>query len=406
VSETAENESRPDPTTSDSPAELSPDPTTTSGAAADRALEALATYRTAVDDDGLVLYAGTNALSPAVEAAHDPQIATRPPGVGFIDEIAAIAARAVAAVMRAPQAEIRPPSATIANLAVYAALTEPGDTIAALPERAGGHASHHASGAAGVRGLRVVELPYADFDVDLARLEPFLAREKPRLIVVGGTLMLFPYRLQALVELARAANAQVLYDASHVAGLIAGGAFQDPLREGAGIMTFSTYKSFGGPPGGAIAAPDPDIAEAITKAVTGLTTNYDAGRLVPLTIAAAELQRTGGQYARACIANARRLGAALAARGLDVLAADRGYTASHHLAVHAPAASAARLADAGIHASAATATVLRLGTQELTRRGFGEAAMDDVADLMGRVLLDGEPPSAVREDVRALRAAL
>jgi glycine hydroxymethyltransferase len=355
-----------------------------------------------VEEHELVLYAGTNALSPAVKAAHDPQISTRPPGVGYVDEIAAIAAQAVAAAMRAPHAEIRPPSATIANLAVYAALTEPGDTIAALPDWAGGHASHHANGAAGVRGLRVVELPYADFDVDVARLEPFLARERPRLIVVGGTLMLFPHRLAPLVEIARATDARVLYDASHVAGLIAGGAFQDPLAEGADVMTFSTYKSFGGPPGGAIIASAPDLTAALTRAVTGLTTNYDAGRLVPLTIAATELRRSGGRYAHACIANAQRLGAALAARGFDVLAADRGYTASHHLAVHAGAA-VARLAEAGIHASAATANVLRLGTQELTRRGFGEAAMDTIADLMARVLVHGESPATVREDVRALR---
>jgi glycine hydroxymethyltransferase len=371
--------------------------------AADRALEALAAYRSAIDEHGLVLYAGTNALSPAVAAAHHPQIATRPPGVGYVDELAAIAARAVAAAMRAPHAEVRPQSATIANLAVYAALTEPGDTIAALPDWAGGHASHHASGAAGVRGLRVVELPYADLDIDLTRLEPFLAREKPRLIVVGGTLMLFPYRLGTLVELAHAAEARVLYDASHVAGLIAGGTFQDPLGDGADVMTFSTYKSFGGPPGGAIVAPEPVTAAAVARAVSGLTTNYDAGRLVPLTIAATELQRSGAQYARDCIVNARRLGAALAARGFDVAAAERGYTASHHLAVHAPAAGVARLAEAGIRASAATPTVLRLGTQELTRRGFDEAAMDTVADLMARVLVDGESPASVREDVHALR---
>jgi glycine hydroxymethyltransferase len=350
-----------------------------------------------------MLYAGTNALSPAVVAAHNPQLATRPPGVGYIEEIAEIAAQAVAAAMRAPRAEIRPLSATIANLAVYAALTEPGDTIAALSENAGGHSSHHASGAAGVRGLRVVELPYADFDVDLTRLEPFLARERPRLIVVGGTLMLFPHRLGALVELAHAANARVLYDASHVAGLIAGDTFQDPLAEGADVMTFSTYKSFGGPPGGAIVASDPGIAEAITRAVSGLTTNYDAGRLVPLTIAATELQRSGARYARACIANARRLGAALAARGFRVVAAERGYTDSHHLAVLSPAENVARLAKAGIYASAATTTVLRLGTQELTGRGFDEAAMDEVADLMARVLLDGERPAALRKEVHSLR---
>lgn len=405
--------------------------------------------------NGLVLYAGTNALSPAAIAAHDPQLGTRPPRVAGVPEAEAAAARAVAAAMRIPTADVRLPTATLANLAVYVALTDPGDTLAALPPWAGSHASHRADGAAGARGLRVVELPYdaERLDVDLDALPDFLARERPRLIVIGGTLMLFPHRLAPLVELAHTAEAAVLYDASHIAGLIAGGTFQDPLGDGADAMTFSTYKSFGGPPGGVIAAGDP----AVTASVTGLTTNYNAGRLAALAVAAEELRRFGRDYARACIANARRLGAGLTAAGLEVLAAERGYTESHHLAVMAPEAdplaraapgadsfapdaaasrtdplapaaavsgtdslesdaaafAATRLAAADIHASAALAPgpdgpvpvpVLRFGTQELTRRGFDEADMDEVAALLARVLVDGEPPERVREDVHALRA--
>ena len=88
--------------------------------------------------------------------------------------------------MRARFAEVRPTSATLANLAVYTALTAPGDTIAVLPDWAGGHLSHHAVGAPGVRGLRVVPLPYDDeaLDVDVDALPAFLARERPALVVL------------------------------------------------------------------------------------------------------------------------------------------------------------------------------------------------------------------------------
>ena len=96
------------------------------------------------------------------------------------------ASEAIARVMGARFAEVRATSATLANLAVYTALAQPGDTIAVLAGWAGGHLSHHAVGAPGVRGLRVVELPYDDeaLDVDVDALDGFLARERPAL--VGG----------------------------------------------------------------------------------------------------------------------------------------------------------------------------------------------------------------------------
>ena len=101
-------------------------------------------------------------------------------------------------------------------------------------------------------------------DVDLDALEAFLARERPVLVVVGASLMLFPHRLR---EIAALVAVPLLYDASHVAGLIAEGRFQDPLAEGADLVTFSTYKSFGGPPGGAIVTNDAALAEAVATAV-------------------------------------------------------------------------------------------------------------------------------------------
>jgi glycine hydroxymethyltransferase len=303
--------------------------------------------------------------------------------------------------MRARYAEVRPASATLANLAVYTALAQPGDTIAVLPETAGGHLSHHEAGAPGVRGLRVATLPYRDHDVDLAALEAFLAREQPVLVVVGASVMLFPHRLR---EIAALVGVPLLYDASHVAGLIAEGRFQDPLAEGADLVTFSTYKSFGGPPGGAIVTNDAELAEAVATAVyPGLTANYDAARLVPMAAAALEHERSAGAYADRCIANARALAAALAAAGFDVAGAERGFTESHHVALRGGGADAARrLAEANILLSATAAGGLRLGTQAITRQGFNAAHMPAIAALFSAVLRAGAPPDGVRPDVAAL----
>jgi glycine hydroxymethyltransferase len=394
------------------------------GAAADA-------VRRALDDDGLVLYAGTNAPLADAEEVHDVRIGVRGitgdpgetarpgiPGIDGVDVLEVLTARAVGATMRAPFADVRPQSATLANLAVYAGLTPPGATIAALAARAGGHFSHHEHGAAGIRGHRVAELPFDPErqDVDLERLPAFLAHHEPRLVILGGSVQLFANDVAAVAEEARRAGARLLFDASHTAGLIAGGAFPNPLEGGADAVTFSTYKSYGGPPGGAIALREAGVAQAVAAAVfPGLTANYDASRLRPLLFAARWLLREGEAYAAGCVAAARALAQALVADGLDVMAAARGYTETNQLLVRMedrPAADAAvaRCAAAGVYLSAAEhcdergrGAALRLGTQELVRRGLGPRDMEAVARLLAALLRGTATSVETRRDVHALR---
>ena len=397
----------------------------------ERASRAVRAHIEAMDANGLVLYAGTNAMTGAVAAAHDVQLGVRPslgdpaekvqPGLEHLEVLEVLTTRSVAATMRAPYADVRVQSATLANLAVYAGLTPVGATLAALPRRAGGHFSHHAEGAAGIRGHRVVALPYdaSAHDVDVDALPSFLHRERPALVILGGTLMLFPHRLDRILDVTRAFGVRVLYDASHVAGLIAAGRFQQPLDDGVDVVTFSTYKSYGGPPGGAIATSDPEVAERVFAAVyPGLTANFDAGRLRALGIAAAYLLTHGDDYSAHCVDMARALGQVLADAGLLIAGRDRGFTESHHLAVLLPDAVTAqwavgRLERAGIYVSAMEVATdrgpmaaLRLGTQELVRRGFAAADMPEIGAPIARILADGEPPAAVSPTVAALRQRL
>ena len=128
--------------------------------------------------------------------------------------------------------------------------------------------------------------------------------------------MLAPHPVAEIADAAHAVGATVLFDAAHVAGLVAGGSFQSPLAEGADVMTCSTYKSFGGPPGGLVLCDDERIAEAVDRAVyPGLTANYDASRLAALCVAEAEVLAFWGGYAEACIANARALADGLVGEG-------------------------------------------------------------------------------------------
>ncbi|WP_308249848.1 serine hydroxymethyltransferase [Sphaerisporangium fuscum] len=395
--------------------------------------DSLARHRRAFDEDGIVLYAGTNTMTPRALAVHEATVSSRPsmgwPGEKFqaglehLDVLETLAPLGMASLMEGRFAEVRLQSATLANLACYTAFARPGDTIAVLPEAAGGHASHHAQGVAGIRGLRVVDLPYdaAGFTIDHERLPGFLRRERPAVVVIGASLMLFPHDVAGVRAACDEVGATLLYDASHVAGLVAGRRFQRPLEEGAHVLTMSTYKSFGGPPGAAIVTRDEELAERVSAAAyPGLTANYDAARLAPLAVTVAELAESGPAYADACMANARALAAALHAAGFTVAAAGLGWTASHHVAVDAGAfgggdEAARALAAGGVYLSGIglpdqapgePMRGLRIGTQEITRRGFTPGRMEALAELMRRLLLDKEDPAAVLPDTTALRRSV
>ncbi|WP_229795587.1 serine hydroxymethyltransferase [Saccharothrix coeruleofusca] len=402
----------------------------TAAGVADTVRKALDAHTAQFDDDGIVLYAGTNVLSPAAAAAHRTSVSSRPSmgwpgekyqvGLEHLDTLEVLAPLLVAELVEGAHAEVRLQSATLANLAVYAAFARPGDTIAVLPEAAGGHASHHAQGAPAIRGLTVVDLPYdpESLDIDYDRLPAFLRAHRPRIVVIGASLMLFPHDVAAARAAADEVGAVLLYDASHVAGLVAGKVFQRPLHEGAHVLTFSTYKSFGGPSGGCVVTRDPELARRVSAvAYPGMLANYDAGRLGALAVTAAELAEWGGAYATDCVTNAQALAQALHDNGFRLARRDAEFTRSHHVAVDAAPlgggdAAAVLLGEAGIYLSGIGLPWqhpdeglrgLRIGTQEITRRGFLPADQQAIAVLMRRALLDREPPHRVRADAVALR---
>ncbi|MFI5338663.1 MAG: aminotransferase class I/II-fold pyridoxal phosphate-dependent enzyme [Candidatus Methylomirabilales bacterium] len=256
--------------------------------------------------------------------------------------------------------------------------------------------------------------------VDLDGLRKVAKDLCPVLIIVGASLVLFPYPLAEVRRIADEVGALVMYDGAHLAGLIAGGEFQEPLAQGAHLLTTSTYKTFGGPPGGLVITNDPEIARRIDRvAYPGMTANFDCARVASVAVAAAELLEFGPAYAKACLANGQAMARALATEGFDVLAAAHGFTRSHHIAVDVHglgggAPVARRLGAAHIilskfilprdaAAPAGQMSGLRLGLQEVTRRGLGPGEMSEIARLTRRVVLNGEDPARVGPEVRNLR---
>jgi glycine hydroxymethyltransferase len=372
----------------------------------------------------------TNVMNPRAEAALARGLGTRPslghPGEKYemglegIEEIEAIAAELAAEVFGATHAEVRVGSGALANLYGFMALAKPGDAIIAPPASIGGHVTHHAAGCAGLYGLVTHPAPVdADgYTVDVAALRRLAKEVRPRIITVGGSLNLFPHDVRAVRAIADEVGAVVLFDAAHQCGMIAGGAWPNPLDEGAHLVTMSTYKSLGGPAGGLIVTRDGALAERLDAiAFPGLTANFDAGRVAALALTLLDWREYGAAYARTMVEVAQALAAALAAEGLPVFAGARGFTASHQFALEAAAfgggqAASKRLREAGFLACgiglprpevAGDLNGLRLGSPEIVRRGVTAADAPELATLIAEGLRANDP-ATVAPRTAALRA--
>ena len=184
-------------------------------------------------------------------------------------------------------AEYRVGSGALANLYSFMATTQPGDVIIAPPAEIGCHVTHHKFGAAGLYGLKTIYAPIdqKNYTVDLNELAKLTKEIKPKLITIGGSLNLFPHPISEVREIADSVGAYLLFDAAHLCGMIAGKVWPQPLKEGAHLMSFSTYKSLGGPAGGLVVTNDSKLAQRLDEiAYPGLTANFDAAKTAALGI--------------------------------------------------------------------------------------------------------------------------
>lgn len=387
----------------------------------------IAENRAIHDRRGLNLNPASNVMNPAAEAllsaglgpraSLGPAGAKYETGLGAIEAVEALAAGLAARVFRAPYAEIRAGSGAMANLMAFMAVCAPGDAVIVPPAEIGGHVTHHAEGAAGLYGLRIHPAPVdaEGYTVALPALAALAERVRPRLITLGGSLNLLPHPVAAVVEIARAVGAKVLFDAAHLSGPIAGGAWPDPLAEGADLMTMSTYKSLGGSPGGLILTADAGLAERLDRiAFPGLTANADPGRAAALARTLLDWVAHGPAYAAAMAETARALAAALALEGVEVFCAGEVATRSHAFALEAAPlggghAAARRMAESGLLACGIGLPLpevpgdlngLRLGTPEISRLGFTVAEMPELAALIAAALR-GEQVAPAVADLRA-----
>jgi glycine hydroxymethyltransferase len=330
----------------------------------------------------------------------------------FIDEIEATLIGLTQRLFKVRYVEWRPVTTSMANAAAFVSLTNPGDTILVQSEAGGGNYSYNVTGFPPLVGLNVATLPYTGrcFDLDIERAGEIVRHARPRLIVIGGSNVLFPYPVHALRELADEVGALLLFDAAHVGLLIAAGRFQQPLAEGAHLMTISTHKMMAGAVGGMVLTDDPAITDAISRTVfPHMLQTRDQNKYVATAYAFAEHLEFCAAYTAQIVANVGALGQALSSAGFEVFGSDRGYSMTHQLFVRHPVVSAVEFEDrcqqsdilaartlrtAGV-LDGVSGGVIRLSVQEITRQGFTEPDMTRVAELITDAVCERRRPEEI-----------
>ena len=342
-------------------------------------------------------------------------------GTSYIDEIENQLKTNLKIMFECDHSEVRPISGTNANEAVFSRLLCPGDVVMVNSTPGGGHISHHKEGSLGKFTKNIIDIPLTKdgYHMDLENTAYLIEKAKPKMIVVGKSLFLFPEPVAELADVCNQYKTRIMYDAAHVLGLIAGKRFQRPLLEGAFLMTASTHKTYFGSQRGIILS---NMKEEYWRkidrgAFPGSSSNHHLDTLAQMAIATYEMMEFGEQYAEDTIKNAKALAAALDSHGFDVQGKEFGYTESHQVAVNVKefrggerVSKTLELNDIILNMNMLPHEPLRnhdrpegirIGVQEMTRFGMDERAMGRIAELIKECIMDKKP---VKEEVSRFRA--
>jgi glycine hydroxymethyltransferase len=333
-------------------------------------------------------------------------------GNAVIDEVETLAAGRARSLFGADHANVQALSGAAANLATYAALLEPGDTVLGMSLDAGGHLTHGWGVSVTGRWFRAVRYGVRrdTGTADLDEVRELALRERPKLIWCGGTAIPRTIDFAGFAQVAAEAGAVLAADVAHIAGLIAGGVHPSPVGHAAVVST-TTHKTLRGPRG-ALLLCDADRTAAVDRAVfPGLPGGPHDHTTAAIAVALHEAaQPEFGDYARAVVVNAAALAAELAERGFELVS---GGTDNHLLLVDLtgrgvggrPAAEALERAGLVCNYNAVPfdprppldPSGIRLGTPALTTRGLRPEHMPALAGW-----IDGGVEAARREDEAAL----
>ncbi|MEM0140321.1 MAG: serine hydroxymethyltransferase [Ferroplasma sp.] len=328
------------------------------------------------------------------------------------------------ALFNAKYIDPRPLSGTNSNMAVLYAFTKPGDLISTPSLSGGGHISSAQFGAVGFRGLKTVNYPFNvdEMNIDVDGTIKVLKQNKPKIAWFGQSVFLFPTPLKELRDTLDEVGCKVVYDAAHVLGLIGGKQFQDPLREGAQILTGSTHKTLPGPQHGIVIGEttDEDWKKVQRGVFPGTLSNHHLNAMAALGVTLSEHLAFGEAYAKQIIKNAQTLGQELNKYGFKVLGEKNGFTKSHTLAVDVSKNGggkevAEKLEKCNIilnknllpyddNKKSMNPSGIRIGTQEITRIGFTESDVKYLAELISDIIIKKKDMDSMGSEVREFKS--
>lgn len=361
------------------------------------------------------LIASENIVSPAVMAAMGTVLTNKYAegypahryygGCAYVDQVEQIAIDRACKLFGAKFANVQPHSGAQANLAVYFALLEVGDTILGMDLAAGGHLTHGSPVNMSGKNYNFVSYGVnADGYLDYDALRHLAQEVKPKMIVAGASAYPRAIKFDVLADIAHEVGAYLMVDMAHIAGLVAGGAHQSPVPY-ADVVTTTTHKTLRGPRGGLILTNNEELAKKINKAVFPGT---QGGPLEHVIAAKAvcfgeALRPEFKEYARKIVENAQALASELTARGVKLVSGGTdnhlmlidlsdeectGKELEHNLdEVHI---TANKNSVPGEKRSPFVTSGVRIGTPAVTTRGFGPEEMKVIADCIADCIFDFE----------------
>ena len=373
-------------------------------------------------NSGLQLIASENFTSPAVMEATGSVLTNKYSegypkkryygGNAVVDDVEQLAIDRVKEIFGAAHANVQPHAGANANMAVFLSMLNPGDTVMGMSLDHGGHLTHGSPVNASGKLYNFVsyEVTESDERIDMEQLRDRAHEHKPKMIIAGATAYPRIIDPAPFREIADEVGALLMFDAAHIAGLIAGGAHPNPMPY-VDVMTFTTHKTLRGPRGGCILSSE-EHAKAIDKAIFpglqgGPLENHIGAKAVAFREA---LHPDFSTYAAQIVSNAAALAEALAKRGFRLVS---GGTDNHLLLVDLRTfdeeltgkEAEAVLDEAGITLNKNTipddprspfvTSGIRIGTPAVTTQGMTESEMDTIADLIARTLQNRGDESAV-----------
>ena len=341
-------------------------------------------------------------------------------GTNFIDQIESDLKLNLKNIFKCEHTEVRPISGTNSNEAIFSKFVNKEDIVMANSTPGGGHISHHRLGALGKFTKNIIDFPLtADgYHLDIEKTKDLINLIKPKMIVLGKSLFLFPEPIAELRDVCEQNKTKIIYDGAHVLGLIAGKCFQDPLGDGALMVSASTHKTYFGSQRGLILSnmDDESWRKVDRGAFPGSSSNHHLGTLAQMALSTVEFMEFGDQYASQVIKNAKHLAVALEREGFCVAAKDFGYTESHQVALNVNEYGGGSLISTLLEQNDIILNMnmlpheplknhnnpegLRIGVAEMTRYGMNEPEMEKIAELMKEVVIEKK---SVKEEVNKLR---